>query len=143
MQERKEAKMKNDNKTMLYDLRIAKRLSLTQVSEQIGINIGTISIYENGKSRPTGDNLKKLANFYQVDAYDLDKSLQKTYVGKNKKRTRVKVKTRTNTKYTPKIETPEPEPFPATTPRTEGLLERVYGKVSMEDFKLIEELINS
>ncbi len=131
--------MKNENKTMLYDLRIAKRLSLTQVSDQIGINIGTLSIYENGKSRPTGDNLKKLANFYGIDTYDLDKSLQKTYVGK--KRTRVKIKTRTTTKY--KVETPETEPFPATTSRTEGLLERVYGKVSMEDFKLIEELINS
>ncbi|WP_228407541.1 helix-turn-helix domain-containing protein, partial [Lactococcus insecticola] len=47
-------------------LRKEKGLTLQQMSNKIGINVSTISNYENGYSIPKIDRLKKLADFFGV-----------------------------------------------------------------------------
>ena len=50
----------------LKDLRKINNYKLCYVEEKTGIRKGTISKYENGHSKPSYDNLIKLADFYNV-----------------------------------------------------------------------------
>jgi transcriptional regulator with XRE-family HTH domain len=47
--------------------------SLYFVGEKSGIDRGTIQRYEKGTQVPTNNSLQKLADFYQVDFYELKK----------------------------------------------------------------------
>ena len=50
----------------LKQLRKEKDITLKEMSKEVGINISTISNYENGYSVPKPDKLKKLASFFDV-----------------------------------------------------------------------------
>lgn len=50
----------------LRDLRIKKNYTLSTVEKKTGIRKGTLSRYENGKAKPSFDNLIRLADFYRV-----------------------------------------------------------------------------
>lgn len=50
----------------LKELRKEKNITLKEMSKKVGINISTISNYENGYSIPKPDKLKVLAKFYGV-----------------------------------------------------------------------------
>lgn len=70
----------------LKSLRLEKNLTLKELSKDTGINISTISNYENGYSVPKPDKLKQLADFYKVSEsyilgysdfkHELDKRLE-------------------------------------------------------------------
>lgn len=63
----------------LKNLRLAKNLSLNELSEKIGIPYQTLRNYEIGKRTPKKDNVEKLADFYEVTpSYILGLSESKT-----------------------------------------------------------------
>jgi transcriptional regulator with XRE-family HTH domain len=55
----------------LQTLRARRGLTLTQASEELGINRHTLSRLEAGTQRPYGPTLKKLAEGYGVPVEDL------------------------------------------------------------------------
>lgn len=62
----------------LKTLRANRALSLLQLAEETGINMTTLSNYENGVRVPGRKNLTKLATFYGVSIdYLLDLPLEK------------------------------------------------------------------
>ena len=56
----------------LHDLRIAKRLSLQQVADEVGISKAHVFILEKGiTANPSMDLVKKLADLFRVRVADL------------------------------------------------------------------------
>lgn len=53
-------------KNRLKELRTAHKLTLDDIENNTGINRGTYSNYENGKTEPKLDTWQKLANFFGV-----------------------------------------------------------------------------
>ncbi len=47
-------------------LRIQQNLTQKQVAQRTGVNSATISAYERGDTSPSGENVRKLASFYQT-----------------------------------------------------------------------------
>lgn len=57
--------------TELRRLRKGQRLTLTQVSDMTGLSVSFLSDIELGKTKPSLDNLEKLASFYQISINDV------------------------------------------------------------------------
>ncbi len=51
---------------ILYNLRISRALTLTELANRTGISITSLSAYERGYYSPTLENLCNLANFFHV-----------------------------------------------------------------------------
>lgn len=52
---------------MVHELRIKKGIQAKQLALEIGVSPATVSDWEHGKKNPTGQRLKKLAEYFQVD----------------------------------------------------------------------------
>ena len=50
----------------IYELRTKAGLSQMQLAEQVGVSNKAVSKWENGKSKPTTDVLKKIAVFFEI-----------------------------------------------------------------------------
>ena len=135
---------KTKYKNLFYDLRKNKGLTQDEVGEKLGTTGVTIGTYESRRAYPQDDILKKkVADFFGVDFDEAYRTKSEQYYTK-KTNTEVKPTTTEPTVTKPTISTPVIS-TPATPTKiinTDGLLERVYGKVDMADFKMIEELIN-
>lgn len=130
---------KTKYKNLFYDLRKKKGLTQDEVGEKIGTTGVTIGTYESRRAYPQDDDLKKkVADFFGVDFDEAYRTKSELYYTKPKK-TETEVKP-IATK--PTISTPATSTKTTTVINIDGLLERVYGKVDMADFKMIEELIN-
>lgn len=55
----------------IYELRTKAKLSQAELAEQLGVTNKAVSKWENGKSKPTTNIIKKLANLFNVDIEDL------------------------------------------------------------------------
>lgn len=55
----------------IYELRTKAKLSQAELAEQLGVTNKAVSKWENGKSKPTTNIIKKLANLFSVDIEDL------------------------------------------------------------------------
>lgn len=64
----------------LSDLRKEKKLSQSELSEEIGINSKSISKWEQGKAIPSVEDLKKFADFYSLT---IDQLISKPIIAKN------------------------------------------------------------
>lgn len=52
--------------------RINKQLTQKEVAEKLGCTMPTIAAWENGKSKITLDNVKKLLELYEVSIEEID-----------------------------------------------------------------------
>lgn len=52
---------------MVRELRIKKGIQAKQLAIEIGVSNATVSDWEHGRKNPTGERLKKLADFFGVD----------------------------------------------------------------------------
>lgn len=52
---------------IVKELRRKKGIQQKQLAIEIGVSCPTVSEWETGKKDPRGDNLKKLASFFNVD----------------------------------------------------------------------------
>jgi transcriptional regulator with XRE-family HTH domain len=59
-------------KLTLKSARMMNGLTAKQVTEQIGINVGTLYEYENFKSYPKVDVAQKLADIYGIKLEDIN-----------------------------------------------------------------------
>lgn len=62
----KNQRKRGDNLKKLRELRKARRLTLAEVANAIGIKQQVLSYYERGDREPRVETLKKLAKFYGV-----------------------------------------------------------------------------
>lgn len=62
----KNQRKRGDNLKKLRELRKARRLTLAEVANAIGIKQQVLSYYERGDREPRVETLKKLAMFYGV-----------------------------------------------------------------------------
>lgn len=58
--------MKNEFAERLKEARIKKGLSQRDVERETGINYSTLSNFETGRRETNLENLKKLADFYEI-----------------------------------------------------------------------------
>lgn len=63
---------------MVRELRIKKGIQAKQLAIEIGVSNATVSDWEHGRKNPTGERLKRLAEYFGVDegfvlGYGLDK----------------------------------------------------------------------
>lgn len=63
---------------MVRELRIKKGIQAKQLALEIGVSNATVSDWEHGRKNPTGERLKKLADYFGVDegfvlGYGLDR----------------------------------------------------------------------
>jgi transcriptional regulator with XRE-family HTH domain len=107
-----------------------KGVSLKEASAKTGISSWSLNRYECGKATPREDNINKLAKYYGVEPsiFGVKKSKKTT-----KKPTTIKIAADTPTPVKPTTKTNKVD--------TDGLLERIYNKVSLSDFLLIQKLI--
>ena len=130
---------KTKYKNLFYDLRKNKGLTQDEVGEKLGTTGVTIGTYESRRAYPQDDILKKkVADFFGVDFDEAYRTKSELYYTK-KTETEAKPTVTSPTVTKPTISTPTTS---VKSINTDGLLERVYGKVDMTDFKMIEELIN-
>lgn len=59
----------------LKELRKSRGLKLADVAVNTGISVQKLSNYENGHSRPPGDALLTLLNFYRVTNFEVSKKI--------------------------------------------------------------------
>lgn len=52
---------------MVRELRIKKGIQAKQLAMEIGVSNATVSDWEHGRKNPTGERLKKLAEYFAVD----------------------------------------------------------------------------
>ena len=52
---------------MVRELRIKKGIQAKQLAIEIGVSPATVSDWEHGRKNPTGERLKKLADYFNVD----------------------------------------------------------------------------
>lgn len=52
---------------MVHELRIKKGIQAKQLALEIGVSPATVSDWEHGRKNPTGERLKKLAEYFKVD----------------------------------------------------------------------------
>lgn len=52
---------------MVRELRIKKGIQAKQLALEIGVSNATVSDWEHGRKNPTGERLKKLAEYFGVD----------------------------------------------------------------------------
>ena len=52
---------------MVHELRIKKGIQAKQLALEIGVSPATVSDWEHGRKSPTGQRLKKLAEYFKVD----------------------------------------------------------------------------
>ena len=52
---------------IVRELRKKKGIQQKELAIEIGVSIPTVSDWETGKKDPTGERLKKLANYFEVD----------------------------------------------------------------------------
>ena len=52
---------------MVHELRIKKGIQAKQLALEIGVSPATVSDWEHGRKNPTGQRLKKLAEYFKVD----------------------------------------------------------------------------
>ena len=52
---------------IVRELRIKKGIQQKELAIEIGVSVPTISYWETGKNDPTGEHLKKLAEYFGVD----------------------------------------------------------------------------
>ena len=52
---------------MVRELRISKGVQAKQLALEIGVSTATVSDWEHQRKNPTGDRLKKLAEYFKVD----------------------------------------------------------------------------
>lgn len=52
----------------IKELRLEKKLSILQLSKEIGVSDATICRWENNKTDVTGENLITLAKFFKVSS---------------------------------------------------------------------------
>lgn len=52
---------------MVHELRTKKGIQAKQLAIDIGVSPATVSDWEHGRKNPTGDRLKKLADYFNVD----------------------------------------------------------------------------
>lgn len=140
-------------KNSLFTLRQESGLSMQKLADKLGISVSNIHFYETGMTKPSEETLfKMLKIFFPIYTdYDLrnkmkliQSDIDKHFVGSGKKaikaakkeaKKEIKKEAKKETKVEAKTETKiEANPI-------DGLLERVYGKVSIQDFMLIEQLM--
>lgn len=51
---------------ILYNLRISKALTMTELSKYTGISVASLSAYERNHYTPSLENLCKLADFFRI-----------------------------------------------------------------------------
>lgn len=51
--------------------RTGKRLRQEDLAKAIQVDLSTVTAWETGRQRPMGENLKKLADFFQVDTHEI------------------------------------------------------------------------
>lgn len=56
---------------IVKELRKKKGIQQKQLAFEIGVSCPTVSEWESGKKDPSGDRLRKLAEFFQVDELDI------------------------------------------------------------------------
>lgn len=56
---------------IVKELRRKKGIQQKQLALEIGVSCPTVSEWETGKKDPSGDRLRKLAEFFQVDELDI------------------------------------------------------------------------
>ena len=56
---------------IVKELRRKKGIQQKQLALEIGVSCPTVSEWETGKKDPSGERLKKLAEFFQVDELDI------------------------------------------------------------------------
>ena len=52
---------------IVRELRMKKGIPAKQLALEIGVSNATVSDWENGRKKPTGDRLKRLAEYFDVD----------------------------------------------------------------------------
>lgn len=52
---------------IVRELRIKKGIQAKQLALEIGVSNATVSDWEHGRKNPTGDRLKRLADYFGVD----------------------------------------------------------------------------
>ena len=56
---------------IVKELRKKKGIQQKQLASEIGVSCPTVSEWETGKKDPSGERLRKLAEFFQVDELDI------------------------------------------------------------------------
>lgn len=157
------------NVSPLREARLKSRVNIKNIIELLGITKSTLLNWENGRQKSTSaENLKKLGLAYNLTSDEVQDLFTKTYnMFPNNHQKYVK-KTKApkidhvlvmvdNKNEIPKIvDTAKPTTFKAETPKTDNitkkavasvdydaLLDRLYGKISLADFRIIETLINN
>lgn len=155
------------NVSPLREARLKSRVNIKNLVELLGITKSTLLNWENGRQKTTSaENLKKLGLAYDLTPNEVQDLFTKTYNmfpnnhypkktkapkvdhvlvmvdNKNEKPTVVDV----TKAVTPKVKTSKIDNITKKAVASvdyDALLDRLYGKISLADFRVIENLINN